>query len=457
VALVTFAFLASSLPQAAAQEPARPEPRELWRQFPLDPERSNPEQPAQNQQAPAEPGRAPAPAPADRGAEAEGSAFSLPTAWITALVLAAALVLVLTFGARLREMRRAAAKLRKRIVAKAAALRSNVGERTGPADTEGMGEAAAVGERLALYVSPAKSERPAADEPASPEAITEGKPASTSDPTEDEVEILKAKLARSAAPVGVERPDEVETLKAKLVGNAAAAEDDATTHDVLKTKLEERGAPAKSLPRETDEAESLKAKLDVRDEAEAEHAPAFVEADTRGAAADEPQPRRAAGQRPVSRGRASSVARGSTAAAPRRASHRAERGALGAAPHLEPVPAPSPLPTAPVRSEQPRPRPSECRIAWWRGYVKSAFHAVETTADEEQLVAESSFFRWRKPEPPPQSGSVAEAHRALVERLQGEGWSVVGTGEHWFALQLQRPRANGDASRSGGSDGSTDR
>jgi hypothetical protein len=490
VALVGFAFLAAPLPQAAAQEPARPEPRELWREFPLvEGERSNP-------QGTAERGRAPAPAPTDRSAEAEGSGGSLSAAWIAAIVLAAALVLYLTIGAlsyaaggrlnlsiddlrgrrgrafrnsvtvlrppgivglqlalanraprqtaragatQMREMRRAASSLGRRIFGKAAALKPNLHAPPVPADTESTAnEPSTVKDNVAMYLPPLKPEStPAGEaEPETLEAEAEVDSAPTS-PADDELEILKAKLARSAASAGVERAeDEVETLKAKLAGDAAATEGD-TTGNVLKTKLVEGGAPAKSLPRETGDVASLKEKLDVRDQAGTDHPPSSINADS---TVDEPQARRAANQTPVSRGRAPAAARGSTAAPPWRGSNRAERSALGAAPHLEPVPAPSQLLALPVRTEQPQPRLSECRIDWWRGYVKSAFHAVtQTTADEEELVAESSFFRWRKPEPPPQSGPVAEAHSALVERLQRDGWSVVGTGEHWYELQLQRP------------------
>jgi cell division septum initiation protein DivIVA len=88
--LLVLAFLAAPLPQAAAQEPARPEPEELWQQFPLD-ERPN-QEPAQrsDQQAPTERGSA----PKNGSATTDGSGLSLPVV-IASIVLAIALILVI--------------------------------------------------------------------------------------------------------------------------------------------------------------------------------------------------------------------------------------------------------------------------------------------------------------------------------------------------------------------------
>jgi hypothetical protein len=84
-------------------------------------------------------------------------------------------------------------------------------------------------------------------------------------------------------------------------------------------------------------------------------------------------------------------------------------------------------------------RPPKCRIVWWRGYVKSAFQAVPVPGSGGGYpIAESPYFRWRKPEPPPQDEEALPAHRALVERLEEDGWAVVCTGKDWFALELER-------------------
>ena len=493
VVLVAFALLAGPLPKAVAQEPARPEPRELWRQFPLDSEPSNQQAPTERRSAPR------VSAPTNRSTGEGGRGRSLPTVQIAAIVLTMALLLMLTTGAlayatrgqfelsvdglkgrrrrafrqfidapraartggrqfavanrvrrrsmraaaaHLREMRAMAANLRKRIVANGGALKANVDARTVPADTESTAsELGTLKERLDMYFAPGKSESTADDELENLKAKPDVHPASTSSPADDALEILKAKLGKPAGPVDVERPDEVETLKAKLAGNAAAAEAETTTRNVLKTKLVERGAPPKTSSKKTVSVASLKAKLDVRDEAANDQAPVSVDIDASDATAEEPQTG-AADSMPVSPGRAPAASRRSTAAAARRPSSPAKRSTLGAAPHVEPTPAPSQLLALPIRTEQQQPYPSECRIAWWRGYVKSTFYAVaRTAAGEEQLVAESPHFRWRKPGPPPHRGPALEAHRALVERLEQDGWSVVGAGRRWYASKLQRKQA----------------
>lgn len=84
-------------------------------------------------------------------------------------------------------------------------------------------------------------------------------------------------------------------------------------------------------------------------------------------------------------------------------------------------------------------QPTKCRIVWWRGYVKSAFQAVPVPGSGGgHPIAESPYFRWRKAQPPPQDEEALPAHRALVERLEEDGWAVVRTGKDWFALELER-------------------
>lgn len=74
-----------------------------------------------------------------------------------------------------------------------------------------------------------------------------------------------------------------------------------------------------------------------------------------------------------------------------------------------------------------------CEIVFWRGYVKCAFYAV--TTDGEPVGSPS--FRSREPSPV-RSGAVLEAHRALVERLQDEGWEPAARGRAWYALTFNR-------------------
>ena len=82
-----------------------------------------------------------------------------------------------------------------------------------------------------------------------------------------------------------------------------------------------------------------------------------------------------------------------------------------------------------------------CEIRWWRGYVMSEFFVVETTAEGvTAVIAASSRFRWHKRDPPEESPQAVAAFSALIERLEGEGWTVAGRGENWFSAKLQLQR-----------------
>jgi hypothetical protein len=134
------------------------------------------------------------------------------------------------------------------------------------------------------------------------------------------------------------------------------------------------------------------------------------------------------------------------------ASHRAERepqpqrAATAKKPAAPPEPEPTVAPPPPATIASA----AECRIALWRGYVTSRFHAALVGLDgEERVVARSPAFRWRSPGPPPQHRpGVWNAHRALIEQLEAAGWSRSGQdGGEWFALGFRRG-ASSDAAAS---------
>ena len=84
-----------------------------------------------------------------------------------------------------------------------------------------------------------------------------------------------------------------------------------------------------------------------------------------------------------------------------------------------------------------------CRIEWWRGYVKSQFHAWVTRADGGQYIVERSpAFRWRHSNPPPATDHALAAYGALVDRLVALGWQPEpdedGRGSVWWAHGFRR-------------------
>jgi hypothetical protein len=91
-------------------------------------------------------------------------------------------------------------------------------------------------------------------------------------------------------------------------------------------------------------------------------------------------------------------------------------------PELEPAPVAVPAPL------------DSCRIAWWRGYVRSRFYAYEGNGDgEAKVVAESPLFSWHSSEPPPETPAALAAHARLVATLEGLGWEPDGRGDDWFS------------------------
>jgi hypothetical protein len=76
-----------------------------------------------------------------------------------------------------------------------------------------------------------------------------------------------------------------------------------------------------------------------------------------------------------------------------------------------------------------------CQIVFWRGYLKCAFYAVP---DAGEPIG-SSFFRSRE-RSPAQSDGALDAHRELVEQLEGDGWEPFAREREWYALRFRRRR-----------------
>jgi hypothetical protein len=106
-------------------------------------------------------------------------------------------------------------------------------------------------------------------------------------------------------------------------------------------------------------------------------------------------------------------------------------------PPARPRPQLRPVPTPPQRSRRPK-SPDDCRVRWWRGYVKSEFYAATSDDDEERTVAASPSFRWHGVEPPPEAEPATTALAALVAQLERDGWQLAGRGDEWFELRFRR-------------------
>jgi hypothetical protein len=105
---------------------------------------------------------------------------------------------------------------------------------------------------------------------------------------------------------------------------------------------------------------------------------------------------------------------------------------------LRPVPASGAESHARPRAAAGETRLRECEVEWWRGYVKSAFYAIETSSGGfGSTIASSPFFRWRKSDVPRETPEAAAALRSLVESLEREGWTVAGRRKEWFGVKLR--------------------
>jgi hypothetical protein len=493
LALVAFALLGAPAPGVAGQPAPRPEPTELWRQFPLDAEPSEPVGRAE-----AGP-MSSAPTPTtDSTPAAEERSLSLSMVQIAAIVAATALVLLLLAGAlaysasgslafaiRRRERRlarpfrdfvdarrtdasdgrpvgtvtaafrpakrRAEATLHAVRVAAVDAC-ARIGSEVGrlkrqssvrimpsnerPTAIEGVGT---LGDRIEDYIPGGESKTGTNAAREVPKLEPDRHRAPPSSLADDELEILKAKLGKPTAPAGDERINEAETLKAKLRDDAARKKGATTAPNLLKRKLAERRAPEKAVARAAADAASSSGKPEPTETPGNEVATSSG-LGTRGAASAVRQEERAARRTPLPPNGPAATSRRAEAAGP-----------LGL------VPSPSRTSDRPVLEEPLQPEEPlgiKCRILWWRGYIGSMFYALaRTPGGQEYVIAESPHFRWSKSHAPPKDPPAAEAHRSLVEALEREGWSVAGTGEHWFMLELERRQARRRPGSRGGQTG----
>jgi hypothetical protein len=81
-----------------------------------------------------------------------------------------------------------------------------------------------------------------------------------------------------------------------------------------------------------------------------------------------------------------------------------------------------------------------CQIVWTPGGEESSFAAKAHRANGAMgVISSSPPFRWGEPTPPPTSlPRAAKAHAVLVHELKAAGWTAIGRGEEWYALELQR-------------------
>src|SRR5437867_9526945 len=83
---------------------------------------------------------------------------------------------------------------------------------------------------------------------------------------------------------------------------------------------------------------------------------------------------------------------------------------------------------------------SWCEIEWVRSFRGSEFQARPLSPGSEQKLTRSPSFRWRRPEPPPETDAEArEAHEDLVSLLVAADWEPIGQGGSWYAERFRRP------------------
>lgn len=433
-AFCVLALLVSPAAEAARGAP-RPDPGKLWRNFPLETERSNRGTPARGGST----AGAAARTVANEADEKDGGFFVtiLAAATVLAGVLLVLILMIRELGFahlfRRRARRRTADlyaappgdwNLYRRTTSEAGDPDADRGQgKTAPIDVH---ESASRSSRATGEISaPARQrgargtlegrldpdiarERSRKTAEATPETGRVKPPPRMGTPADDELEILKVKLGKPVAPVVDRREVEVETLRTKLGGERARTSK-TTAGNPSKAKLAARGSP-KGLRREPGEATG--ATREPADRPSTAGRPRGFDVGMRDAGVDERLKPRAVD--------------------------------LAAAPASKGLAPPSGVAAAggpeQLLSLEQHPA-SKCHIVWSRGFLKSVFRAVARTATGDvSVLAESPRFRWNKADPPPQLTQAVHAHRVLLEILERDGWSVARPGEHWYALELECPQ-----------------
>ena len=210
--VAAFALVATAVPQAVAQPPRRPEPRELWRQFPLESKRSRP------------------PVSADRKSTPTASMTSRRTAEggrdgtvLIAGIVAISLVLMLTTGALAYagrgplglgadRRRRLSVRALKEKLGKPPALEES---KTKRAEGTAHAEPASLKAKLSMQTSAAKGEMGADNDSETLKDNVDAQPDHGESAARDEVQTLNDKLDPDAGPPKTATPtkDELETLR----------------------------------------------------------------------------------------------------------------------------------------------------------------------------------------------------------------------------------------------------
>ena len=269
LALVILTLLFVPAPGVVAQAAARQEPRELWRQFPLDPERSTPQSPAERELALPSSTRI-------GGSTGEDRQGSLVTTQGAAIVFAIAMVLMLAtarayatrgmFELRSDGRRRRLIRPFTNVVHQpraawnsgrqfAVALKVNPNPLSGSAGNQStMNEAGTLERRLEMYSTRERSDRTVLDESESlkAKANMHGSLAKSDDSAaQAEVETLKEKL--DVEPVRTKsesiRHSELEILKAKLGANEQSLKGERRTEPIgdAPSRDPDRGTPPNVL------------------------------------------------------------------------------------------------------------------------------------------------------------------------------------------------------------------